>query len=185
MTCPSVLQRVNRDLSAARITHFPTISETPEYNQVMVASDTALTRQGGAVVYLEDLNLNVIETVDLTALSQALAKAVFPDQPTEQQLFQKRFALVNDDLFSFLTETSTEVVARICLDDVKKTVKKGALWYEEALPVETLLMSLVLADPRAHDQQARLFQLLTPHDVVQLGGHATVGRGVTRLAFHK
>lgn len=83
-----------------------------------------------------------------------------------------------DDVFSFLLEIGTEVTARIRIEDDKKTVKDGALWYEEALPAETILSSLVVAS-NVKAAPAEVFSALEKiaEQPVQFGGSATVGRG--------
>lgn len=98
--------------------------------------------------------------------------------------------MVHDDLMGFLLETATEVVARIRLDDETKTVAKGALWYEESLPAESLLYALVRADRSFRKGKElppegvwALFRgvLEEGGGVLQLGGKATVGRGLCRI----
>lgn len=59
-------------------------------------------------------------------------------------MFVERFCIVNDDVFSFLLNTATEITARIRLNDETKTVADGQLWYEEALPAESILAGLML-----------------------------------------
>ena len=48
-----------------------------------------------------------------------------------QELFLDRFAIVHDDVFTFLCETATQVDARVKIDDDTKTVEEGQLWYED------------------------------------------------------
>jgi CRISPR-associated protein Cmr4 len=102
-----------------------------------------------------------------------------------------RTCIVSDDVMSFLADTATEVRARIRLDESTRSVAKGALWYEEALPAESLLGALVLArtiadkngNPIATGETAikGLASLLEKNRAVQLGGKATVGKGVCAL----
>jgi CRISPR-associated protein Cmr4 len=42
---------------------------------------------------------------------------------------------------------STEVIARTKIDDFTGTVATGALWYEEYLPTDSILYSIVFAGP--------------------------------------
>jgi CRISPR-associated protein Cmr4 len=86
---------------------------------------------------------------------------------------------------SFFFEQGTEVRARIRLQEATKVVAKGALWYEESLPAETLLLSFITAFPPKHvgltaqevfKQIAELIK--TP---LQFGGNATVGQGLCSL----
>ena len=88
---------------------------------------------------------------------------------------------------ALLLDTATEVSARVRLAEETKTVAKGALWYEEALPAESVLTGLVVASAvkavpgkRAdHPASALLAHVasLTRKGMVQLGGKANVGRG--------
>jgi CRISPR/Cas system CMR subunit Cmr4 (Cas7 group RAMP superfamily) len=64
----------------------------------------------------------------------------------EDDLFTRRFVVVDDDTMTFLWETATQVDARVRLDDATRTVAQGALWLEESLPPETLLTGLLAAD---------------------------------------
>ena len=52
--------------------------------------------------------------------------------------------IVHDDIFSFLTRNATSVQPHIAIDSTTKTVKDGALWFEESLPPETLLKIIKL-----------------------------------------
>jgi len=92
---------------------------------------------------------------------------------------------VHDDVLNFLLDTATEITARIKLQDDKKTVQKGGLWYEEALPTETVLVGLVVAT-RVAASKATPNEVFTTVDSLltkplQFGGKATVGRGVCKL----
>ncbi|HLE62655.1 MAG TPA: type III-B CRISPR module RAMP protein Cmr4, partial [Pyrinomonadaceae bacterium] len=114
--------------------------------------------------------------------------AVF-DESEWQTMFSQRFCVVSDNVLSFLLDTATEITARIKLrDDGLKTVQKGGLWYEEALPTETILYGFVLATPTAHHKkqnvdESEIFRVIEDsiQPMVQLGGKATVGRGLCRL----
>ena len=112
---------------------------------------------------------------------------------------------MREDVLNFLLTTATEVIARIKLKDDTKTVDTdaGALWYEEALPAESVLYGLIVATPIAspkvrdlansgvEKQYARtinadlVFTLLKPAlgHTLQFGGKATVGRGICRAVL--
>jgi hypothetical protein len=105
-------------------------------------------------------------------------------------MLSERFCVVSDDVLSFLLDTATEITARIKLLEDFKTVQKGGLWYEEALPTETILYGLVIATPTGHHKnnglnETAIFDVVrnSIEPVVQLGGKATVGRGLCRLSF--
>jgi CRISPR-associated protein Cmr4 len=97
-----------------------------------------------------------------------------------------RLVVVDDDTMSFLLETATQIDARVRIDGETGTVAQGALWYEESLPAETLLVGLAMADQSRHPTvemtRAQVMQHALPGElVVQLGGKASVGRGRCRV----
>ena len=143
--------------------------------------------QGNACVhtgklYLEDLDLLATESAEATAWAQRLAPLASPGD----DIFTKRFVIVDDDTMAFLWETATQVDARVRLDEKTRTVAPGALWLEESLPPETLLIGLFGAD-----RSRRPNVTMTPDEVLgfalpaeevhQFGGKATTGRGRCRI----
>jgi CRISPR/Cas system CMR subunit Cmr4 (Cas7 group RAMP superfamily) len=74
-------------------------------------------------------------------------------------------------------------------DDEMKTVARGALWTEESLPAETILMGLIHCDrvfgSRGEDitPQGLLDRFAKEPLTLQIGGKATVGRGQVRCVF--
>lgn len=128
-------------------------------------------------LYLEDLDLPATESSEATAWAQRLAPIASPGD----DIFAKRLAVVDDDTMTFLWETATQVDARVRLDDKTRTVADGALWLEESLPPESLLIGILAAD-----RSRRRGVDMTPDDVLgfalrgeeffQLGGKATTGR---------
>ena len=133
-------------------------------------------------LYLEDLDLVAQVAAEATAWAQRLAPLASPGD----DIFTKRFAIVDDDTMAFLWETATQVDARVRLDERTRTVASGALWLEESLPPETLLIGLLAAD-----RSRRRNVSLTPDEVLgfalpgeqvhQFGGKATTGHGRCRL----
>jgi CRISPR-associated protein Cmr4 len=140
-------------------------------------------------VFLEDLDFAGKECETATAWAKRISEWVFPDDEAWRDRFVERFAVVPDAVFDFLTETGTEVSARVRIHDDLKTVQQGQLWNEESLPAETILVGLVCCD-RVYARQSngvtandlvRLFAT-TPLSL-QIGGKATIGRGRVRCVF--
>lgn len=133
-------------------------------------------------VYLEDLDLDARIDSGVTAWAQRLAELVSP----EQDIFSPRFVVVDDETMSFLLETATQVDARVRIDDDTGTVADGALWLEESLPAESLLLGVMAAEPsRRRETNMSAAEVLSfalaRERLTQLGGKATVGRGRCRL----
>jgi len=130
-----------------------------------------------ATVILEDLDLDVHSTFDASDWAEWIGERAFGDKES----LKPRFCVVPDDVLTFLLNTATEITARIRLDEKLKTVARGALWYEEALPSETILSGLLVATEVKASKDV-VFEVvdsvLANHSAVQLGGKATVGRGV-------
>lgn len=134
-------------------------------------------------LYLVDLDLTAYDDGHATAWAGFLARQVWPAEPG---LLTQRFAIVDDDTMAFLWETGTQIDARVSIDHATGTVRDGALWHEESLPPETLLLGLLQAAP-----SFRRSCPLTAADVLdsalpgqrelQFGGQASVGRGRCRL----
>jgi CRISPR-associated protein Cmr4 len=140
-------------------------------------------------IYLEDLDLQAEKSASVRAWANWLAQQLFRDDSQGQLHLRQRLCVVHDDVLSFLLKTATEVIARIRLEEGSKTVKKGGLWYEEALPTETVLSGLALALPRqsangkpalTSDEIGAALKKLTGKNL-QLGGKSTVGRGQCRV----
>jgi CRISPR-associated protein Cmr4 len=92
--------------------------------------------------------------------------------------------VLHDAVFDFLAETATEVTTRIRLQENTRTVAKGALWYEENLPAESVLWGIIAVDrswrTNVKKTGTELLNLLPKEERLQIGSNATVGRGQVR-----
>jgi CRISPR-associated protein Cmr4 len=190
VTSPYILQRFVRDMK--EVLGNIEIPSVPKLeNQCIVAKDTSKITIGTSakMVYLEDLDLPIQADQDMASWAQWIGQQVFPDDTVWQTMLEERFCIVPDDIFNFLIETATEITARIKLLEDSKTVQDGGLWYEEALPAETILSGVVLANPgsSANITEAQIFETLhsLTEKIVQFGGKATVGRGMCRVLIGK
>jgi len=170
VSCPLALNRLVRDFAALNAP-FPKVGTVPDpaNESAMVAEGSVLAESGN--IWLEDLPLTETKDAAVQAIAEGIAAAVVPE--AERAGFVKRFALVSDNVFDFLTENATEITARIKLVPEKKTVDKeqGALWYEEAVPAEAIFVAPVLGE----------LLPVASGTVVQIGGNETVGRGLCRM----
>lgn len=182
VSCPLALERWKRDRAHGGDRVDMAVPTSAHHDEILIGDAAAEIVSGGRV-FLNELDLRAPVGDGAAAISSAIAAAVFEDQAW-RDAFQTRFGIVSNDVFTFLTETGTEVTARVRLDDDKKTVQPGALWYEEAAPAETVFSCPVIAAPRAGQPGSdELFEALAPGQArpVQIGGNASVGRGLTRL----
>lgn len=137
----------------------------------------------GPRVILEDLDLPVDADPVVRAWAEYLAPWVVGADST---VFVERFVVLDDETMTFLWETATQVDTRVRIDPATRTVAKGALWVEESLPAETVLVGLLAADRTRGGgpplEPEEVLQLALPAPLaLQVGGKATVGRGFCRL----
>ena len=188
VTAPFLLQRFVRDMGwLENGLTLPQPPALPGEEACLVPNhppSALVIEDGAAKVILEDLDLNASKDATLAQWAATLAPQVFPQDATWQNLFKERVCLVHDNVMRFLLDTALEVTARIRLDEQTKTVQTGALWYEEALPAETIMAGLVVVSPvKATNQEIQTVLQQVTQRPLQLGGNATVGRGLCQLSL--
>ncbi|MCS6849795.1 MAG: type III-B CRISPR module RAMP protein Cmr4 [Gemmataceae bacterium] len=199
-TSPLCLQLLHRTLTLAGVPELPAPPEKPlDEQSAHVPSGSALveetrTSAGGATkitqkIYLEDLDFNAMDCSVAAAWAERIGSWVFGTNNHWYGEFRKRFVVVPNLPFDFLCETGTEVHTRVRIDDETKTVAQGALWTEESLPAETILMGVLQCDRvfgknGADVTPAGLLDKFAKEPLtLQIGGKATVGRGQVRCIF--
>ena len=186
ITSPFCLERCARDVKE----HSAPPVILPDEFQAFTAQDTALTKEPGGKVYLEHLDLASAFNENAENWAEKIAQTLFGDDEGWKKTFKSRFAVVHDDIFTFLCEAGTEVTPHIKVDQETGAAADGALWYEETLPVETLLVGRVWCDKiygAPEDETPTSGELLKQFCgselSLQLGGKATTGKGHVRCLF--
>lgn len=189
VTSPTMLRRLRRDAKEAGI-DLPEVDAPKDDGQCITSGDPLTipgkAGAGAGKVVLEDFDFEAKESGELRELAGQVAERLFDDDKLRSH-FQDRVALVTDDVMSVFLRTGMEVIARNRIDPDTGTVAKGALWTEEALPVESILAGLLVATPvRVGDRTPSPDDLLTPvrelsRRTLQVGGNATIGRGLCRM----
>ena len=183
VTCPDLIARWQRDQQRAGLIStaikLPTITE----NEALVAE---MTKD----LFLEEYVYEPRNTgFDMTALITQLAAL---SGRSEGEIAQK-LTVVSNDQFALLCRAAIPVNAHIAIDNATKTVKPGALWYEESLPAESLLYVLIGAHHSRNKQfeksaaellkEVRAELFLVPY--LQLGGNETTGMGWCKVEIQK
>jgi CRISPR-associated protein Cmr4 len=138
-------------------------------------------------IYLEDLDITAQHDSVVDAWAGFFASKLFAGNADAVPMFKNRFLVVDDETMSFLWETATQVDTRVRLNE-ERVVARHALWMEESLPPETLLVGLAHGDRTRRKALATqmtadqvLGRIFTSEKTLQFGGKATVGRGRCRL----
>jgi CRISPR-associated protein Cmr4 len=191
VSCPEALRRLQRDAELAGAA-VPWLVPEVKANLVALPHPDCPCLIEGKYVVLEEFEFTPADAGSAD-LVRWIADHLLP-QSGAYQATRERFArhclVLSDDDFTHFVRYATEVSARIGLDYDTKTVKSGALFYQEFLPAETLFYSVVLVSAaRTRNGDARsaadLLQCFRDHlpSLFQVGGDETTGKGLcaTRL----
>ena len=205
VTCPAVLERLKYDLSICQ-PNILLVDDLPDRDTV--------TRESGLIVkdskiVLEEYTFAVNESQECDAVAKWIAKHVLPPDSGYnywRDKVKRDLVVLSDDDFRDFVTLSTEVIARTKIDNKTGTVATGALWYEEYLPTDSILYSLALTTPifKEKDADKGIFKLTDEEKankrdesekvmdffvdglpgVIQIGGNATVGKGIVRTHIY-
>ncbi|MCY2963921.1 MAG: type III-B CRISPR module RAMP protein Cmr4 [Planctomycetota bacterium] len=188
VTCPAVLERYVRDLALAGVRLDWKIPYVGSEKALVIKTSPLIVDENQLV--LEEFQFESIG--DLANARSWIAAQVCCDEYTKRRLEPNLVVLCDDDYTHFVKH-ATEVTARVALDYETKTVKTGALFYQEFLPAESLFYSVVFAaasrrkdDPAtAGDTMRYLAANIPDGTVLQVGGDETTGKGIclARLAI--
>jgi CRISPR-associated protein Cmr4 len=187
VTCPAVLERLHRDLklNPALEQAFPLkLPSAPGKDKALCPEKAQLLVDDNRLV-LEEFEFE--RTGDAGDVPAWIARAV-PDEFTQKRI-ETHLVVLHDDDFTHFVRHATEIVARIGLDYEKKTVRQGALFYQECLPAETLFYSVVFANPSRRDNTKDAAAILSYlhqqlPQVLQIGGDETTGKGLWGKCNH-
>ena len=179
VTCPSILSRVQRDINLCGTLlniKLPDISIQKDGCFIVTGNISDKVN-----VVLEDLSVSVenppAEIAELEQIFLKLAPQI------------KRLLLISDENFTFLVETAVEIQPQIAINMETGTAKDGSLRYQELLPADSLLYSMVFfSDERTGSSQLKADMIRTcvknaisTH--IQMGGDMTLGRGLMEIQW--
>ena len=178
-TCKHVLERWLRDTKLAGLEKSIPLPDVGE-GEALVAENCVCVE--GQHLYLEEFKLEAKQDIQRREWESVL--------PDISGFDLRRLTILSETDFSYFVQHATEVTARIKLDPVTKTVVDKALFYQEFLPSETLMYSLVLASPQRMKGESRkpaseVLDCFKPPQYLQLGGDETTGKGLCALYYEK
>ena len=154
-------------------------------------------------IVLEEYTFEIQDGLELNGTVQVVeegAKTDFPDW-LANQLFKDQnsywankmkndIIVLPDNDFKDFVNLSTEVITRTKIDNLTGTVATGALFTEEYLPAESVMYSLVLAHQEFRENSSftanKVLEFFNDNlnDIVQIGGSATIGKGLVKTSFN-
>jgi len=203
ITCPMVLERFKAELelcknsgSISRDLSF--LSEIPSDNSLKPKND-----KGKCIVASKEqleINKNIILEEYAFEIDDGSEKSItgiakFISDNTNIHEINNKLVILSNDNFRDFVNLSTEVITRTKINNETGTVQPGALFTEEYLPTETVMYSLVLTTPIFNKNKGifeskdgkkeeklvmEFFEQGIP-DVMQIGGNATIGKGIVRI----
>ncbi len=163
LTCPHLLERLHRDSARGKIT-------LPKPFTVPTIAKKQVLTSGTGKLFLEELSFDIVAQVPADLIVNL--KILIHHEGTKSRL-NEQLAIVSDEDFSHFARYALAIQARNALDSKTKTTITGALWYEETLPPDTLMYSVIIE--RTGDTLTQVKQRIGNY--LQVGGNETVGQG--------
>ena len=190
VTCQQVLNKFASDLGIAKSKSFDhldaAIKEGKLSESHCIVASTSVCINGNVV--LEEYAFAATQSEQLKSFAEELADTIFSDDSLAywNRLLKTNLVILSDADFCDFVNQSTEVITRTKIDNNTGTVQDGALFTEEYLPTDSVMYSLVMASKEygkkasATDEQAMQFFKDKLPSIFQLGGNATIGKGLLR-----
>ncbi|MEI6706060.1 MAG: type III-B CRISPR module RAMP protein Cmr4 [Methylococcales bacterium] len=191
VTCPALLKRLQNDAQC-----FDVLIDAYDIPPV-TELESGLQPQAEGHLFLEEYRITT-QRGDLANIITVLSRL----SGIAEADLTAQLVIVSDAMFTYLCQFATPVTAHIAIDNTTKTVKKGALWYEETLPPETVFY-LALKANAVRDAQAKfddnsivkdskakavldsITDVLLAKPYLQIGGNETVGMGWCKVQISK
>ncbi len=167
VTSPAVIKRLNNDLAMAGLEERIDIPDLNDENSAITINWESAPKK----IILEDAVVQVDKSCKIPLLKEYINNF-------EQLL------LISDTMFDYIVTNCTQIQTQIKIDHDKGTAEDGALRYEELLPSDTLLYTIVHYSRHSNEIQASMIQKYIEDNIkgfIQIGGDETLGRGIFQL----
>jgi CRISPR-associated protein Cmr4 len=178
VTCPRVVTKFSNEMAQVGAGVSFSVSENTASSNATVIG----TNKIGIEEFVYE-NVNVDD--ETKKFAKHVATQFFAANDYMHALLCNNVVVLTDDDFGQLTELCTEVITRTKINNETGTVQSGALFNEEYLPQESVLYSLVFfenefrKDGLKNDKVKAFFDSHLPK-YFQLGGNATIGKGIVK-----
>jgi CRISPR-associated protein Cmr4 len=177
VTCPGVLARFKKDLKLTSLDDRFSTNIGFEEDGCLIVGGEIKERE----IILEDLVVkpNQMHQENIVEPLKKLFEKISP--------LAIRILIVSDENFSFLVRTATEVQPQISIDMETGTAGAGALRYQELMPADSVLYTLVFYGGERVQENGLLADVIRKYlkaaisTHVQIGGDMTMGRGIMEV----
>jgi CRISPR-associated protein Cmr4 len=186
VTCPSVLKRLKTELNYINLDKKMTIDKYEIY------------KDDAFLVGKADLQNSVIIEDAVVKIAEKLKDPFFENTFPELE----NLLIISDGMFDYAVSFCTEIQTNIKINSFTGTAEDGALRYQEFLPADSVLYSIVNYSGRnvaelKGDKETELKKMMeemeakkikefleeTVKDFIQVGGDETLGKGICRIEW--
>jgi len=160
VTSPLALRRFLRDAGRSDF-----------YDKIPRVSDSNIGASiSGGNYYLEGVKVTAKKDERLREIWSVIQDILPHDFRAE---IRDNFVVISDELFKYLVQATTEVLPRIRINAATGTVEEGNLWYEEYLPMDTVMYVII------RDRGLGNLKGLTPNEAEKLLAEVMEGKIIT------
>jgi CRISPR-associated protein Cmr4 len=174
VTTPYLLERFTRDLALC--------GWKTAVGEVKLAEKQVIVPDQRDTLLLEEFSFHAVCEPQLIEQVAQLIEPLIYHEATRKRV-ATQLVIVNDDDFVTLAQVGLSVRARNKLDPKTKTSEH--VWFEESLPPDTLLYSLLLSRYGGGVAWPTITSALKASPYLQLGGNETVGQGWFVVTCHQ
>lgn len=178
ITCPSVIKRLAKDFEIAGFPDFDSSKFTvkDDSDSIKLFGNENLSGQ----ILLEDYEVNVSD-VKIEEFSKIAS--YFKDA--------ERLLLVSDEVFNYAVTNCSQIMAQIQIESKTGTTKDGSLRYQEELPSDTIMYTVIhwgdTKNSIEENLKAETIKRFVTEEVVakhiQIAGDESCGRGIFQLEW--
>lgn len=170
ITCPAVLKRLVKDLEIASL-------PSGDISSVLLATDSEQAYSVGreavadGKILLEDIAVEV-------------KKGVLPEELKKYFAQAERLLVVSDKVFDYGITECTQIMAQIKINDKTGATAKGNLRYQEELPADSIMYTVIHWEKSTHKEGIDLNKTVKNYvksvigNHIQIAGDETCGRGI-------
>ncbi len=172
VTCLTILKRLKNDLE------FIGQSLDIKDNDLNIEKDSAIPIIG---------NFNNVKEIILEdAVVKLLEQSFHTDFISQNFPDIERLILISDEMFDYCISSCTEIQTNIKIDSKTGTTQDGSLRYQEFLPSDSVLYSIIYFGSNLNDIQATQVKNYiqdTIKEFIQIGGDSTLGKGICKIKW--